>query len=119
MPLICQCCGKKIQAYCVVKYDVEYLETYLSDYFERPVKQILGLYKPKPAMTAQRAICIKILMRYGMLTYKQIMKRYDLGGFKAYDYNRQLDPKNVDYRYIDKDLSNNMPEVIKVKYQPE
>lgn len=116
MPLICDCCGKKIEKYCVVKYEIEYLEKYLSEYYNMPIVDIMSKNAFKQKDMQRRSVCFRIFSDFSKLSQHEINQRYSLWDSKATRSKQNLDISNPDYKFINKDLLNQLPETIKYKY---
>ena len=113
MPLICDCCGVKIYKYCIVKYEIDYLEEYLSDYFNRPIDELRVRNLRNKDWVRFRSICFKILDDFAPTRLYKFVSRYGISLTAANSSIASLDEKDVDYIFIKKDLSNNLPETIK------
>jgi hypothetical protein len=113
MPIICQCCGKKIEKYCVVKYEIDYLEKYLSDYFERPIKDITMRSNYDTKFIKFKSICFRILVDFSKFDKYEIASYYAVSATVVTHALMNLKPKSEDYLFIAKDLANDLPEIIR------
>lgn len=116
MAICCDNCGKKIEKYCVVRYEIEYIEEYLADYFQIDIGQLRKRNVMNRKWAAIRSICFNIMERFTDFNVYKVGARYGVMPDAVRSSMRVIPDDDHDYRFIIKDLSNSLPEVIKHIY---
>lgn len=108
----CEHCGKQTNKYEGVKFAKEYLDAYLSDYFNRPISDLRssGLHVGEDRIF--RDICTYVFREFGRMTIESIEKNYGIKHGSIFDIITKIDKSHHDFIFIEKDLGGKLPEAL-------
>lgn len=112
MSIVCYNCGKKMDNLCVVKYNIDYLEQYLSEYFEKDIKTLSRRNIQNKEWVKFKSIFFNIVHLYSPLTVPELAERYRLTVLIIRSAMRAVKETDHDYIFIKKDLGGFLPEKI-------
>lgn len=110
MSVICEHCGKKTFKYAIVSYELKWLESYLVDYFERSLEDVGNKHIVLKRDKKFRNICMYVLNTYGKMNITELGSRFRVSNTIVYGAIANVDTRDVDFIFIDKDLSHTLPE---------
>jgi|SRR5882672_9738901 len=115
MPVICEHCGKKMDKFCVIKYDKEYLLEYLTDYFDRDVWDAGNKNIIKMKEKDFRAIVFYVMHEFGSVSPTILSEMFGVSNKVIYSDLKRIEEKNTDdFKFICKELSGTLPETEKL-----
>lgn len=109
MSIVCCNCGSVAEGVLAVQYDIEFIENYLEDYFNRGIKDLTRNNVRDKTFTKFRAICFNILCEFTSLKPYRMARRYSVSDSLVSRAMDDVISSDHDYVFIKKDLAGRLP----------
>lgn len=107
MRVICDQCGSPISKYAAIAFDIDYLEAYIIEYFQRSKDFFFTKY-PNTVTSRQLRISYAIMKKFSALNIRKIALRYNHMEQRISLYIKSAETGSSDYIFMEKELSGEL-----------
>lgn len=101
MCITCPDCGKELNNISVHKFNQDYLEGFVSQYFNRPMSHILSISEFKRDRHF-KAVFFYLLRKWGKVTINQLSAKYRLHPNRILEYANSVHNQSGDIKVIER-----------------
>jgi hypothetical protein len=105
---ICEHCNKPISKYRIAGFDIDWLEAYLTDYFQQRDDFLYRRYNSYHPTNPKISISYYMLKKYGRVTQKFLSERYGRVESNVSEMIRTVDENSHDVIFLNKELSGEL-----------